>query len=234
MYFYNPFYFDTTMLILIPAIILTIIAQAQVSGAYNKYSRIKTQKGFTGAKTARAMLDQNGLFDVRIELVSGKMSDHYDPRTRVLRLSDGVYYGDTVAANSIAAHEVGHAIQHAKAYAPLTLRNALVPVVNFSTNISWVFMLLGIFLSTSVNFFTIGVWLFSASVIFQLITLPVELNASRRAINLLGDIGVLTESEIPQGRKMLNAAAMTYVAAAATSIAQLARLLVLRNRYDRR
>ncbi|MGB5824167.1 MAG: zinc metallopeptidase [Proteocatella sp.] len=228
-----PFYFDNTMVILIPAMILTMYAQGKINKAYSKFSRIRTVKGFTGMQTARAILDKNGLTNVSIELVGGKLSDHYDPRTKVLRLSQDVYYGNTIAANSIAAHEVGHAIQHAKAYAPLAFRNSMVPVVNIASNLSWFFILGGMFFSALPQLFTIGVLMFSASVVFQLVTLPVELNASSRAISLLGEMGILSAGEIPQGRKMLNAAALTYIAAASAAVAQLIRLLVLRDRNDR-
>ena len=226
---YYPFY-DSTMLILIPAMILTMYAQNKVNSSYAKFSRIGTIQGYTGMQTARAILDKNGLFNVEIELVGGKLSDHYDPRSRVLRLSHDVYYGTTIAANSIAAHEVGHAIQHAKAYLPLTLRNTIVPVVNIASNMAWLFIMGGIFISSMPQLFTVGVIMFSASVLFQIITLPVELNASSRAINLLGEMGILTREEIPQGKRMLNAAALTYIAAAAAAVSQLIRLLILRER----
>lgn len=230
---YYPFYFDNTMLILIPAMILTMYAQGKINSAYGKFSRIRTAKGFTGMQTARAILDENGLANVSIELVGGKLSDHYDPRTKVLRLSHDVYYGNTIASNSIAAHEVGHAIQHANAYAPLKFRNSMVPVVNIASNLSWVFIVAGMFFSALPQLFTIGVLMFSASVVFQLVTLPVEFNASSRALNLLGEMGILSSSEIPQGRRMLNAAALTYIAAASAAIAQLVRLLVIRDRNER-
>lgn len=228
-----PFYFDNTMVILIPAMILTMYAQNKINKAYSKFSRIKTIRGYTGMQTARAILDKNGLTNVSIELVAGKLSDHYDPRTKVLRLSQDVYYGNTIAANSIAAHEVGHAIQHASAYVPLSFRNSMVPVVNIASNLSWFFILGGMFFSALPALFTIGVLMFSASVVFQLVTLPVELNASSRAIRLLGEMGILGVSELPQGRKMLNAAALTYIAAASAAVSQLIRLLILRDRHDR-
>ena len=230
---YYPLYFDSTMIILIPAMILTMYAQGKISSAYSKFSRIRTASGYTGMQTARYILDSNGLSNVRIELVSGKLSDHYDPRTRVLRLSNDVYYGTTIAASSIAAHEVGHAIQHANAYAPLKFRNSLVPVVNLASNLAWVFIFAGMFFAAMPSLFTIGVIMFSASVLFQIITLPVELNASSRAIKMLGETGILSPSEIPQGRRMLNAAALTYLAAAAAAISQLIRLLALRDRHSR-
>lgn len=231
-FMYYPFYYDSTMLILIPAMILTLYAQNKVNSSYAKFSRIRTMQGYTGMQTARAILDRNGLFNVNIELVGGKLSDHYDPRGRVLRLSHDVYYGNTIAANSIAAHEVGHAIQHAKAYFPLTLRNSIVPVVNIASNMAWLFIVGGMFISSMPGLFTIGVIMFSASVLFQIITLPVELNASTRAINLLGEMGILSESEIPQGRRMLNAAALTYIAAAAAAVSQLIRLIIIRERSN--
>lgn len=221
------------MLMLIPAMILTMYAQGKINSAYNKFSRIRTIKGYTGMQTAREILDKNGLNNVKIELIAGKLSDHYDPRTRILRLSNDVYYGNTIAASSIAAHEVGHAIQHANAYAPLKFRNTMVPVVNVASNLAWGFILAGMFFAAMPALFTVGVIMFSASVLFQIVTLPVELNASSRAIKLLGEMGILSPSEIPQGRRMLNAAALTYIAAAAAAISQLMRLLVLRNRNRR-
>jgi len=228
-----PLYFDSTMIILIPAMILTMYAQGKINSAYSKFSRIRTTRGYTGMQTAREILDKNGLSNVQIELVAGKLSDHYDPRTKVLRLSNDVYYGNTIAANSIAAHEVGHALQHANAYVPLKVRNSLVPVVNLASNLAWVFIAAGMFIAAVPALFNIGVIMFSASVLFQLITLPVELNASSKAIKLLAEMGILSPSEIPQGRRMLNAAALTYIAAAAAAISQLMRLLAIRDRNRR-
>ena len=178
---YYP-YFDSTMIVLIPAIILAMYAQSKVKSTYEKYVRIASQKGYTGAEAARAILDRNGLTDVRIEHIRGTLSDHYDPRTRVLRLSDMVYRGNSISSSAIAAHEVGHAIQHARDYAPLRFRNAIVPVVNFASNLSWLFILAGLFLSFT-GLIDIGIILFTGSVVFQIVTLPVEFNASSRALD---------------------------------------------------
>ena len=225
---YYP-YFDSTMIVLIPAIILAMYAQSKVKSTYEKYVRIASQKGYTGAEAARAILDRNGLTDVRIEHTRGTLSDHYDPRTRVLRLSDMVYRGNSISSSAIAAHEVGHAIQHARDYAPLRFRNAIVPVVNFASNLSWLFILAGLFLSFT-GLIDIGIILFTGSVVFQIVTLPVEFNASSRALDELESVGVLTREEIPHSKKVLDAAALTYVAATATAVAQLVRLLLLRER----
>ena len=225
---YYP-YFDSTMIVLIPAIILAMYAQSKVKSTYEKYVRIASQKGYTGAEAARAILDRNGLTDVRIEHIRGTLSDHYDPRTRVLRLSDMVYRGNSISSSAIAAHEVGHAIQHARDYAPLRFRNAIVPVVNFASNLSWLFILAGLFLSFT-GLIDIGIILFTGSVVFQIVTLPVEFNASSRALDELESVGVLTREESPHSKKVLDAAALTYVAATATAVAQLVRLLLLRER----
>ena len=225
---YYP-YFDSTMIVLIPAMILAMYAQSKVKSTYEKYVRIASQKGYTGAEAARAILDRNGLTDVRIEHIRGTLSDHYDPRTRVLRLSDMVYRGNSISSSAIAAHEVGHAIQHARDYAPLRFRNAIVPVVNFASNLSWLFILAGLFLSFT-GLIDIGIILFTGSVVFQIVTLPVEFNASSRALDELESVGVLTREEIPHSKKVLDAAALTYVAATATAVAQLVRLLLLRER----
>ena len=225
---YYP-YFDSTMIVLIPAIILAMYAQSKVKSTYEKYVRIASQKGYTGAEAARAILDRNGLTDVRIEHIRGTLSDHYDPRTRVLRLSDMVYRGNSISSSAIAAHEVGHAIQHARDYAPLRFRNAIVPVVNFASNLSWLFILAGLFLSFT-GLIDIGIILFTGSVVFQIVTLPVEFNASSRALDELESVGVLTREEIPHSKKALDAAALTYLAATATAVAQLVRLLLLRER----
>ena len=225
---YYP-YFDSTMIVLIPAIILAMYAQSKVKSTYEKYVRIASKKGYTGAEAARAILDRNGLTDVRIEHIRGTLSDHYDPRTRVLRLSDMVYRGNSISSSAIAAHEVGHAIQHARDYAPLRFRNAIVPVVNFASNLSWLFILAGLFLSFT-GLIDIGIILFTGSVVFQIVTWPVEFNASSRALDELESVGVLTREEIPHSKKVLDAAALTYVAATATAVAQLVRLLLLRER----
>lgn len=223
------YYFDPTMIIIIPALIISLWAQIKVNGAYNKYSQVRTMNGYTGNQVARMMLDEAGLYNIPIEVVQSKLGDHYDPRNKVLRLSPDVYSGSTVAAAGIAAHEVGHAIQHANSYGPLILRNKIVPVVNFASSLSWVLFFAGIFFQVT-GLVTIGIIFFSASVVFQLVTLPVEFNASKRALTVLEGRGILYGDEIRGAEKVLSAAALTYVAAAVMAIAQLLRLLAIANR----
>lgn len=221
-------YYDPTIILLVPAMILSICSQLKINSAYSKYSKVRTESGHTGAETAREILDRNGLSSVRIEKIAGKMSDHYDPGSRVLRLSYEVYDGKTIASNAIAAHEVGHAIQHAKGYSPMTFRDSMVPVVNISSRASLPIFLMGMLFSMGF-LLDVGIILFSVAVLFHIVTLPVEFNASRRAIAALEDNGILSDKEIYPGKKMLNAAALTYVAATASAVSQLIRLIVLRN-----
>lgn len=229
--YYGGFYLDRTMLILIPAILFTMYAQFKVSSTTNKYLRVNAHRGYTGQQVARKILDTNGLYDVDIEMVRGHLSDHYDPRRKVVRLSQDVYYGTSITSVSVAAHECGHAMQHAKGYAPLSIRSSLVPVVNFASNISWLLIALGLFMSRGI-FLQIGIILFSASVLFQLITLPVEFNASSRALVQLGDLGIVEGKELRGSKQVLTAAALTYVAAALTSVLQLLRLVAIAQRND--
>ena len=228
-----PFYsiFDPTMMILIPAVIISFWAQNKVSSTYKKYSEIRTINGYTGHQIARMMLDEAGLFDVRIEVVNTKLGDHYDPTSRILRLSPDVYAGGTISSAGIAAHEVGHAIQHKEKYKPLSLRNSIVPVVNISSNISWVLFFIGLLLGFK-GLTMLGIVLFSAVVVFQLITLPVEFDASTRALNILKSRGILYGDETTNAQKVLDAAAMTYVAATLMAISQLIRLIAISNRDD--
>lgn len=181
----------------------------------------------TGAETAQRILHATGLYDVRVERVEGTLSDHYDPRTKVVRLSEAVYDSASIASIGVAAHECGHAIQHSKAYAPLKIRNALVPVVNVSATISWPMIIIGLIMGGSTFLIDLGIILFSTAVLFQLITLPVEYNASKRAVVQLASNGILYGDELKQTKKVLNAAALTYVAAAAATILQLLRLVIL-------
>jgi len=226
---YYPYVgFDPTMIILIPAILFTIYAQFKVTSTTSRYLKVRSQRGFTGEQVARQILDANSLYNVNIEMVRGHLSDHYDPRRKVVRLSQDIYYGNSITSVSVAAHECGHAIQHAKGYVPLNLRSSLVPVVNFASNISWLLIALGFVMRGP--FLEIGILLFSASVLFQIITLPVEFNASNRAIVQLSNMGVLEGKEVSQGRRVLTAAALTYVAAALTSVLQLLRLVAIANR----
>lgn len=225
------FYYDSTMLILIPAVIISFIAQMQISSTYSKYKRVGTRNGYTGQQVARMMLDEAGLFDIQIQIINQELGDHYSPSERILRLSPDVYNGSSVAAAGIAAHEVGHAIQHKESYKPIVVRNAIVPIVNIGSSFSWIVFFLGLVLGIS-KLTTIGIILFSAVVVFQLITLPVEFNASSRALSILKSRNILYEDEAKGAKKVLKAAAMTYVAAVLHSISQLIRLLVISNRND--
>jgi len=221
------FYFwDWTYVILIPAIVLSLVAQMRVSSAYNRYSQVRARRGITAEALVREMFARAGLRDVRIEMTHGRMSDHYDPRSRTLRLSEGVMHSDSVAALGIAAHEAGHALQHRDEYGPLTLRNASVSAVNIGSNLSWPLVLLGIVLSFEPVIYA-GIALFSVVVLFSLITLPVEFNASRRAMEALEVGAYLDEAELKGARKVLSAAALTYVASALTAILQLVRLIAI-------
>lgn len=228
------FYFDPTYVLIIIGMVISLLAQARVKSAYSKYSRVRSMSGYTGAQTAERILRNAGIYDVRIQHVSGTLTDHYDPSKKVLRLSDGIYDSCSLAAISVAAHECGHAIQHAKGYAPLSIRAALVPVVNFGATISWPLILIGFFISGRGSLLVeIGIILFTAVVLFQLITLPVEFNASRRALGILSNSGILYQNEMGAARSVLGAAALTYVAAAAASILQLLRLILLFGGRDR-
>lgn len=223
-------FFDPTMVILIPAILLTLYAQNKVQTSFAKYLRVPTRKGFSGVQVARELLDKNGLQDLPIELTNGKLSDHYDPKNRVLRLSRDVYQGSSIASVSVAAHEVGHAIQHANGYAPLSFRNMIFPLARFGSSAAWFFIIAGLFIPSLGGLMDIGIILFAAAVLFQLVTLPVEFNASSRALELLDANGFIVSDESRGAKKVLNAAALTYVAAMASGIAQLLRLILIRNR----
>lgn len=225
--YYRP---DPTMFLLIPAILLTLYAQYKVSSTTNRFFRVRSSRGYSGEETARRILESNGLYNVRIEMVRGRLSDHYDPRSKVLRLSQDVYSGTSITSVAVAAHECGHALQHAHGYAPLNLRSSLVPVVNFASNMSWIFIMLG-FVMTG-PFLKIGILLFSASVVFQIVTLPVEFNASNRALAQLTSLGIVEGREARDSRKVLNAAALTYVAAAVTAVVQLLRLVLIAQNRD--
>ncbi len=220
------------MMILIPAILFTMYAQFKVSSTTNRFFRIKSRSGYNGQQTAERILAANGVRDVRIVPIRGTLTDHYDPRRKVLRLSEEVYYGTSITSVAVAAHECGHALQHAYGYKPLEIRGAIVPVVNFASSLSWILIFVGLFFSGNNTMLQIGILMFSATVIFQLITLPVEFNASSRALVQLQDLGIVDSGEARDSRKVLSAAAMTYVAAALTAILQLARLLLIANNRD--
>ncbi|HSP00581.1 MAG TPA: zinc metallopeptidase [Thioalkalivibrio sp.] len=222
-------YMDSTMLILIPGILLAAWAQSKISSTYAQYSRVANQRGLTGAQVARYILDNSNLQNITIEPVRGKLTDHYDPRSKVLRLSEGVYANQSVAALGIAAHEVGHAIQDATNYGPMRLRGAIVPLAALGGNLSMILVLAGLFIGGAGNLITIGAIMFLFTVIFQLVTLPVEFDASKRALRIL-DTGILTPSEVEGAKRVLNAAAWTYVAAAVTGILSFLRILLLARR----
>ncbi len=226
-----PFYmyFDPTYYLVLIGAVICLLASARVNSTFKKYSRMRTMQGMTGAQAAEQVLRGAGIFDVRVEHVSGNLTDHYDPKNKVLRLSDSVYGQATVAAVGVAAHECGHAIQHAKGYAPLSFRTALVPVANIGSMLAWPLILIGLLFNSrsSYLFIEIGILAFSAAVLFQLVTLPVEFNASNRAIRILADTGMMYGEEIKAAKKVLSAAALTYVASAASSILQLLRLVLL-------
>ena len=232
------FWYDATYVILIPAIIFTFIAQGKVTSNFNRFSKVRNRRGLTGYQAARMMLDANGLRAVQIEQVRGSLTDHYDPRSRVLRLSETVYGVESVAAISVACHEVGHAIQHAQSYGPLKVRNSIVPVVNLASSLSWPMAIIGIILLGSGaligdTLFNIGVIAMLAVIFFHTVTLPVEYNASRRAKDQMEELGIIVDGEEARGaRKVLSAAAMTYVAALATAIANLLRILAIRGNRD--
>ena len=223
-------YIDIYYIVLVvPALILSIYAQMKVSSAFSKYSRLGSMRGFTGAEVARKLLDLNGLTNVTIERVNGSLTDHYDPSKRVVRLSEAVYSSTSVAAVSVAAHETGHAVQHGTNYAPLKIRSAVFPVVSFSSKIAIPLAVIGFIFSLQ-SLVNLGIILFSAVVFFQVITLPVEFNASARALKMLDNTGILSPDEIKASRKVLTAAALTYLAAALTAAANLLRLILLNNR----
>jgi Zn-dependent membrane protease YugP len=223
--------FDPTFILILPAILLDGYAQSKVTSTFNKYLRVRNSYGHTGYEVARRLLDAHGLQDVPVELVGGRLSDHYDPRKRVLRLSQNVYNSNSLASVGVAAHECGHAIQHQEGYAPLVIRNMMAPVASFGSQAAWIFIIAG-FIFSWLQLIDIGILLFSAAVAFQVITLPVEFNASRRAVALLESNGLVPSNEIGPAREVLNAAALTYVAATFTAVMQLIRLLVIRGRRD--
>lgn len=233
--YYPMYYWDPTYLLVLVGVVICLIASSKMNSTFKKYSRVRNHMGITGRETAERVLHSAGIYDVRVEHVSGNLTDHYDPRTKVLRLSDATYSSTSVAAMGVAAHECGHAIQHETSYAPLKLRSAFVPVANFGSQIAWPLILIGLIFNGSMSsmLINLGILAFSMAVIFQLITLPVEFNASNRAIRVLAGTGMLQGDEVKHAKKVLSAAALTYVAGAASSILQLLRLLLLtRNRRD--
>ena len=226
------YWWDPTYYLVIIAMLLSVFASIGVKSTFAKYEKMKTARGITGAEAARKVLDMNGLQNVRVERVSGELTDHFDPRSNVIRLSDSTYSNTSVAAVGVAAHEAGHAVQYAVGYTPIKIRNAIVPVVNIGSSLAMPLFILGLVLNF-LNLAYLGVFLFSFALVFQLITLPVELNASARAIKILDSSMILYENEVKPANKVLKAAAMTYVAAVAATALQLLRLLlILNNRRD--
>ena len=225
-YYWNPTY----ILVVIGAVIC-MIASARVKGTFNKYSQLRSMSGMNGAQVAQRVLQAAGIYDVQVRHVSGSLTDHYDPRTKTVNLSDPVYNATSVAALGVAAHECGHAIQHAKSYAPLSIRSALVPIANFGSMLAWPVILIGLLFNTRSSglIIDIGILLFSAAVLFQLVTLPVEFDASRRALVMLRTQGILADDELKYTRRVLKSAALTYVASAAAAIFQLLRIILITN-----
>lgn len=207
-------------------LLLPIYAQLKVKRTYNRYSQVAGSKGLTGAQVARMILDSHGLYDVRVVPTQGILSDHYNPMTKTVALSEGNYYNDSLAAIAVAAHECGHAVQHQESYSFLVMRSKLVPVANFSSNLSWIFVMIGI-IAQSTNMLLLGIILLAAGVLFQVVTLPVEFDASKRAMNEVVQLGIINNHEEPGARKVLSAAALTYVAAAAVAILELLRLILV-------
>ena len=223
------YYFDPTMLIVLPALIFTFWAQINVNSTFEKYKKVKTKSNTTGYDAARRILDANGLYDVSIEMISGNLTDHYDPRSNVIRLSEGVYSSTSAAAVGVASHEAGHAVQHAKGYFPIKVRQAIIPATRIGSSLSMPIFILGLFFALEPLLY-VGIALFAVAVLFQLVTLPVEFNASRRAMEALENSGRMDRQELTASRKVLTAAALTYVAALASSLLSLLRLIVIANR----
>jgi hypothetical protein len=231
-YGYYGYYFDPTYMLVLIGAVLCLYAQMRVNSTYSKYAKVRSRTGMTGAQAAQKILGMSGIFDVRIEHVGGRLTDHYDPAHKVLRLSDAVYGSTSIAAIGVAAHECGHAVQHQREYGPLKIRSALVPAANIGSRAGIPLIILGAVLGMNQMLIQIGIWVFALAVLFQVVTLPVEFNASGRALAMLGDYGMMERDEVSGCRKVLHAAALTYVAAAASAILQLLRLVLLFGRRD--
>lgn len=223
--------FDPTYIILIPAILFAAFAQSKIKSTFNTYLKVRNSNGYTGLQVARRILDNHELQNIPIELINGNLTDHYDPRKRILRLSNAVYNGNSLASVGVAAHECGHAVQHQEEYAPLAIRNTIAPVASIGSRLSWILVIAG-FIFGWLQLIDLGILFFSVAVIFQLITLPVEYNASGRAIAMLTEYNLVLEEEIGPVKKVLSAAALTYLAATIVAVMQLVRLLLLRGRRD--
>ncbi|TJX16168.1 zinc metallopeptidase [Tissierella creatinini] len=226
---YGADYYSSYLIFVLPALLFAGYAQMKISSTFSKYLKVNSNTGLTGQQAARMILDRNGLYDVQIEPVAGNLTDHYDPRTRILRLSRNVYGGSSIAAMSVAAHEVGHAIQHSDGYFPLMLRNNIAPIANIGARMVWLFIILGFIISPI--FINIGIALFLGVVLFQVVTLPVEFNASSRALVQLEN-GMMPVENLRPAKQVLNAAALTYVAATLTAVGELLRILFMTRRRD--
>ena len=237
--YYGGMGYYGSMIVLIPAMIFTMIVQGRIKRAYSRYSQVENSRRLTGAQAARMMLDANGLCGVPINILNGgdDLNNYFDPRSNSVNLSQAVYHTDSIAAMCIACHEVGHAIQHATNYAPVRIRNGIVPLVNLTSTFSWPLIMLGLIFSTSSRYgsllFNLGALCFVFVILFHLVTLPVELNASNRALKQMTSIGMVSDFDYSGSRKVLHAAAMTYVAALATAVASLIRILLIRGSNDR-
>lgn len=229
---YFGYYFDPTYILVLIGAVLSMIASARVNATFQKYARERSMSGMTGAQAAEAILRSKGIHDVRVEHIRGKLTDHYDPSRKVVRLSDSVYSSSSVAAIGVAAHEYGHVMQHHEGYAPLNIRTALVPAANIGSRLGIPIIILGLILGSNPVLVNIGIWVFSIAVLFQIVTLPVEFDASKRALVCIEQYGIVTSDERRKSAKVLKAAAYTYVAAAAASILQLLRLVMLFGKRD--
>ena len=229
---YFGYYFDQTYILVLIGAVLSIIASARVNSTFQKYARERSLSGMTGAQAAEAILRSRGIHDVRVEHIRGNLTDHYDPSRKVVRLSDSVYSSSSVAAIGVAAHECGHVMQHHEGYAPLNIRTALVPAANIGSRLGIPIIIVGLILGSSPVLVNIGIWVFSIAVLFQIVTLPVEFDASRRALVCIEQYGIVTSDERRKSAKVLKAAAYTYAAAAAASILQLLRLVMLFGKRD--
>ena len=229
---YFGYYFDQTYILVLIGAVLSIIASARVNSTFQKYARERSLSGMTGAQAAEAILRSRGIHDVRVEHIRGNLTDHYDPSRKVVRLSDSVYSSSSVAAIGVAAHECGHVMQHHEGYAPLNIRTALVPAANIGSRLGIPIIIVGLILGSSPVLVNLALWVFSIAVLFQIVTLPVEFDASRRALVCIEQYGIVTSDERRKSAKVLKAAAYTYVAAAAASILQLLRLVMLFGKRD--
>ena len=232
---YYGWYWDPTYFLVVIGAIICLLASAKVNTTFKRFNKVRSASGMTGAQAAERMLQMSGIYDVKVQHISGNLTDNYNPGNKTLNLSDSVYGSSSVAAIGVAAHECGHAIQHQKEYVPLKLRNAIVPVANIGSTLAWPLIIIGLLFNSTTGsmLITIGIWAFSLAVLFQLVTLPVEFNASARAVNFLDSTGMLSHEELKGTKKVLKAAAFTYVASAAAAILQVLRLVLLFGGRDR-